>query len=220
MRKLRIIGTGTGRCGTTFLAEYLTSAGIPCGHERFFCHGGLEAAEHALEVWPGLVADSSWLAAPFLNSEPLKEAFVIHLVRHPKAYIESSLRTWGPGHTPWTLFAQRHLPGLERFEDDRITWLAYRYAGWNRLIRCQGWNRRHYMIFNIEREPDDLLDLLILRGLVDEGNIDRSRLFNDRRANHGLNKGEVIDVQFGDIASYEVQGQVYAEAARYDYNWN
>jgi hypothetical protein len=73
MRKLKLVLTGTGRCATGFYAKFLTSAGATCGHERFFGVGGLEAALDVLAAghWVGTVAESSWLAAPFLDSEPL-----------------------------------------------------------------------------------------------------------------------------------------------------
>lgn len=35
-QKLDFLVTGTGRCGTVYVAELLTSLGIPCGHESFF----------------------------------------------------------------------------------------------------------------------------------------------------------------------------------------
>jgi len=35
-QKLDFLVTGTGRCGTVYMAELLTSLGIPCGHESFF----------------------------------------------------------------------------------------------------------------------------------------------------------------------------------------
>jgi hypothetical protein len=35
-QNLDFLVTGTGRCGTVYMAELLTSLGIPCGHESFF----------------------------------------------------------------------------------------------------------------------------------------------------------------------------------------
>ena len=35
-QKLDFLVTGTGRCGTVYMAELLTSLGIPCGHESLF----------------------------------------------------------------------------------------------------------------------------------------------------------------------------------------
>lgn len=46
--------TGTGRCGTGYVAALLTEAGYKCGHERMF---GLESEGHWLRGWH----ESSWL---------------------------------------------------------------------------------------------------------------------------------------------------------------
>ena len=39
--ELKIISTGTGRCGTAYMSKLLTSVGIPCGHESLFTNKGL-----------------------------------------------------------------------------------------------------------------------------------------------------------------------------------
>ena len=72
MRTLRVVVTGTGRSGTGFAARWLTSAGIPCGHEAFFSHRGYDKALVRLDLkYPELAAESSWMAAPYLDTPPL-----------------------------------------------------------------------------------------------------------------------------------------------------
>ncbi|MHC4544183.1 MAG: glycosyltransferase family 2 protein [Planctomycetota bacterium] len=188
MRKLKLVLTGTGRCATGFYARFLTSAGIVCGHERFFSVGGLEAALETLgKHWTGTIAESSWLAAPFLDSEPLEDALVIHLVRHPKLVIESWLRV-PPETTPvYAEFAIAHLPELNHYSG--IDRLAYRYVAWNKLIECQVDALR----FDVSREPIELLDKLAELGL--ESN--RERLFDDRT--HNAKHGPSIQVHLCDV---------------------
>lgn len=113
MRRLKYLITGTGRSGTVFLARFMTTLGIQCSHEGVFNIGGIEEAKEILitnkiknsdcslyeisknekvKDWliPDLVsADSSYMAAPFLNDEILKDTKIIHLVRSPLAVLSS-----------------------------------------------------------------------------------------------------------------------------------
>lgn len=76
----RFVVTGSGRCGTKWMSEALTRAGVPCGHESVF---GFEPEV----VWPvDLVADSSWMAATRLDEVDVP---VLLMVRHPLAVVRS-----------------------------------------------------------------------------------------------------------------------------------
>jgi hypothetical protein len=114
---LKYLVTGTGRCGTVFLARFLTSVGTPCGHESIFGPEGLDLAKYRLsglstpclsycsknilkggkwEPLPDWIteiekiqADSSYLAAPFLQESCLENCKKIHLVRDPIKVIHS-----------------------------------------------------------------------------------------------------------------------------------
>lgn len=114
---LKYLITGTGRCGTVFMARLLTSAGIPCGHESVFSCEGIDLAKKRLrgEAWPDLSycaknslhngqwieepqwledvskiqADSSYMAAPFLGDSCLKNSQIIHVVRDPIEVVNS-----------------------------------------------------------------------------------------------------------------------------------
>jgi len=112
---IQFLVTGTGRCGTGYAAELLTSAGIPCGHEDVYTPWGIFPQ-------PGLDADSSWLAVPHL------EAFqgrVVHLVRHPVEVVRSFISigffrehlTW-----PHRAFAFRHFKRTGHELDDALRW--------------------------------------------------------------------------------------------------
>lgn len=106
MINLKYIVTGTGRCGTVFLANLLTSLGLPCLHEAIFTTEGLEKAKKIIngqeEIKTSLisencilsksnkevVADSSYMAAPFL-AELDSDIKVIHLIRNPIKVVRS-----------------------------------------------------------------------------------------------------------------------------------
>ena len=118
MKKLKYLVTGTGRSGTVFMARLLTSVGILCGHETIFDFNGLEAAKqrlceeqelklsycsgmkfdhktntYASVDWhpniQSIVADSSYMSAPFLNDDILSGTTIIHVVRNPVNVIDS-----------------------------------------------------------------------------------------------------------------------------------
>ena len=113
---MKYLVTGTGRCGTVFVARFLTSVGIPCGHESIFDWRGYRwaekrlAGEEPLELslvskakydgkewkdidgWINLnemQAESSYMSAPFLNEELLQGVPVIHVVRNPIKVVNS-----------------------------------------------------------------------------------------------------------------------------------
>ena len=114
--KLDYLITGTGRCGTVYLARCLTNWGIPCGHEAIFDYQGLRGAIRRLNgeipvslsvaskmewtpenvvyhddyVDPNKIrADSSYMAAIDLDAEILERTKIIHVVRHPVKVIHS-----------------------------------------------------------------------------------------------------------------------------------
>lgn len=71
--------TGTGRCGTGYMAQVLTDLGVPCGHEQVWTDQGVRPQ-------PQLAGDASWMAIPDLDSY---RGTVIHLVRNPLDVINS-----------------------------------------------------------------------------------------------------------------------------------
>jgi hypothetical protein len=111
--KLKFIVVGTGRCGTVYMAKLLTEVGIPCSHERIFANNGINYAAYILNYgggqnslsardanldncWP-VIAESSYMAAPYLDHFCLKDATIIHVVRDPVNVILSfnnTLQYW------------------------------------------------------------------------------------------------------------------------------
>lgn len=114
--ELKYLITGTGRCGTVYMARCLTQWGIPCGHETIFSYDGIHGARRrlsgerekrlsvastmnwkpegarGLDQWVDpetIVADSSYMAAPFLEDEIFQDAKIVHLVRNPSKVVHS-----------------------------------------------------------------------------------------------------------------------------------
>jgi hypothetical protein len=115
--KLKYVVVGTGRCGTVFMARYLTSLGIPCGHEAVFDWQGLSKAQKIfndsylphlsyvstmtlqkgewipeptwLDDLSKIEADSSYMSAPFLCDPILENTSIIHVVRDPVKVVHS-----------------------------------------------------------------------------------------------------------------------------------
>jgi len=88
MVMLKYIVVGTGRCGTTYLSRMFNFYGIKCGHENIFTPYGYNKAIELLNK-NSFEAESSWLSAPFLDSDLLKNSAIIHIVRDPEKTISS-----------------------------------------------------------------------------------------------------------------------------------
>lgn len=166
MIDLKVIVTGTGRCGTMFMANLLTTLGWPCGHEAIF---GPEGLDRAREVMSGayepenspisrmgdilsdgmrLVGDSSYMSAPFLREF---DATVVHLVRNPMPVVASLIggvfRNFTgpeptdfediPDHIKYESFIYRHLPELGQ-EMPQLDRACLFYLRWNEMIEGSG----------------------------------------------------------------------------------
>jgi len=187
--ELKIIVTGTGRCGTNFMANLLTSMGWPCGHEAVF---GPEGIERAMETIEGkrspenskisrigtilsdersLVGDSSYMAAPFLKNF---DSTVIHLVRNPTdvvaSLIGSGFRNFIgsnpshfddlPNHFEHEKFIYDHLPELST-EMPQLDRACLFYLRWNEMIESSG---RIDLMHRVEDPPDKIKKLLGFTG--------------------------------------------------------
>ena len=122
---LRLLVTGTGRCGTGWASRVLTSAGLPCGHERVFNLG-------PPHVPPDMAADSSWLAVPRLGSPMLAGVPVVHVVREPLACIRSLSLVPYSGDNPYSRFARDHIGGDVRATPHMLA--AAHWYIWNAWI--------------------------------------------------------------------------------------
>ena len=182
-RKLKIVVTGTGRSGTGFAARWLTSIGIPSGHEMFFDFHGLDRALRTLAIRDfHIVGECSWEAAPYLDSAPLCDALLVHQVRHPKKVLESCMRV-PPGRTKhYYDYLVEHLPLIARYRSD-LDKAACRWIYWNQMIEAQTQRRESYF-WRVEDGTDGLLRWLDECGLVDAGRINPAQMFSNTRHNH------------------------------------
>lgn len=129
---MRLLVTGTGRTGTWWLTHALRSCGIDAQHEVAY-----SIDRHGEGDW---TCEISWLAAPYT---PIRDAYVVHLVRHPLDTIRSRA-AWGSfedaapagGYDPrpkgrWAI---RKVPrianGRKAVERAAIHWVE-----WNRLVK-------------------------------------------------------------------------------------
>ena len=168
MTKLQYIVTGTGRSGTVYLANLLTKCGLPCGHESVFTPWGLDEALARLDGrspiqvsaislascgdWfadaSNLVADSSYMAAPFLGHAVLQDVQVLHIVRHPMDVINSFViglnyfQEWQPPDV-WHQFMYTHVPEL-RLDYHPLDRAALYYVRWNQIIEERSAGKRYF----------------------------------------------------------------------------
>jgi len=177
--------TGTGRCGTVYMARLLTSVGIPCGHESIFDWHGPNWATRRLNgeepiecscvstmrfdngSWTPIpnwvdakeiVAESSYMAAPFLK-DILKDVPVIHVVRNPIKVINSFCNYLGyfQSSTPSNTYEQFIYRHIPSLREDMSPYdrAAVYYAGWNAII-----SRTTKSFFRLEDGPDSILKML------------------------------------------------------------
>ena len=183
-KKLDVIVVGTGRCGTGYMAKLLTGMGVSCGHESIFTFRGIEEAKfrllnpneinfsHCMSVrektWAepqSIVADSSYMSAPFLRNDLFDDAKIIHIIRNPIDVINSFATDVGYFTSNWIYndferFIEKHLPVIYKNDYDAINRAALYFLQWNDLIfkNCQG---KKHIVFKIENsKKDSILNFL------------------------------------------------------------
>lgn len=209
---LEILITGTGRCGTGFIAKLLTSAGCRCTHEQIFNPNGWDnalwqmqlMAEHPEWNWR---AESSWCGSVYLDRPELQDVTVVHLVRHPKKVLDSLLRrhkSTHPYYGPHHHWLAKHLPGLKEWDTPEGK-AAYQYVQMNKIVEVQA-----NILHQVEHDPKELLAKL---------DIDWSGygLFNDTEYN--AHPGPIeSDVQLDDLP-IEFYTPIKKMTTRYGYEW-
>lgn len=186
MKNLEYLVVGTGRCGTAYMAQLLTSAGIPCGHESVFSTNTLAEIKDKLKnpkllklsecslmdgrKWVDpkeITADSSYLAAPYLKYGFLKDTKIIHVVRHPvdviKSFVFNGLyfENFVPKKSEiYQDFIKKHAPKVYDNGFNAITRAAIYYIYWNKMIEKKIRFRENYFLYNIESSPNKLMNFL------------------------------------------------------------
>jgi hypothetical protein len=176
-RKLQYVVTGTGRSGTVYMAKALTSVGIPCGHEAIFTPAGMDYALRKLGGEPiadslvsiadgrwlsdqdKIIAESSYMAAPYCQQPVLENAKIIHVVRHPLRVAFSFVDGFGyfqhnnPGYDPYQQFIYKHIPEL--YHDMMpIERACLYYVIWNDMIE------KKHLFYHVEENGDNLMSFL------------------------------------------------------------
>ena len=205
---LQYVITGTGRCGTVYMARLLTSVGILCGHETIFDYCGLRGAKKRLDGEEDLrlsvvasieydelkneyhpvnwhpdvnqiVADASYMAAPFLNDDVLAGTKVIHVVRNPIQVINSFCNSlyyfrncdgvWKENQI-YENFIYKFVPEL-KVDMPQYDRAALYYTKWNEMIE----KAKPDFFYRVEDDPGQLLAFLGASGI--------SEYYKDTKAN-------------------------------------
>lgn len=171
--KLMFVVVGTGRCGTVFFSSLLSSLLIPCSHERVFTPKGLSYAKKALESGDNsdvsksaglasaktIMAEASYMAVPYLEHSILKDATIIHAVRHPADVILSfnnKLQYFHHKPNKWERFILSHMPGINGSPLEKN---CYYVVHWNRWIEKMSYGRK-YIRIRLEYDIPLLLEYL------------------------------------------------------------
>lgn len=217
---LKYLITGTGRCGTKFVSQLLTSAGVTCGHESIFSID--------IKDQPTLLADSSWLAAPSILSLN-KDCKIIHLVRDPIKVISSlmkirffALPTAMVGDSRWfqqyeyTKFVYKQFPGITTQHKELDKCVSF-YICWNFLIEEMLKTRRYATIrYKIEDVDEDPKKFLTDIG-VDPGD---KELFNNKKADVvGHHEFKYCEYTLADIKNNTLKKSLLSLAKEYGYNY-
>lgn len=233
---LKYLVTGTGRCGTVFLARLLTSAGINCGHEMFFNLDGLDGYLDRLkgfkpkelslvstlilnnDMWESIGpwlhgptdSDSSYLSAPFLDHESLINTKIIHVVRNPIKVINSfvnGLNYFGSNISEYEKNIYKWIPELSE-EMSQVDRASLYYILWNEMIE-QKLAGKKYLFHRIEDDIQSILDYT-------ECSIPRTKLHSDTETNTFLKKNSKV-FKINDISRTFIKSKLVAIGERYGY---
>lgn len=131
---MKLLFTGTGRCGTGYIAELFRRLGVNADHELTFGIHNMPRIDYAI---PGNISvSSSWLTVPFL--EQIKrdnpELYIIHLVRNPEDVIKSFLGIgFFNGENQYRMYIRDHydMPAMNA----GVGWLSEYWVRANRMIK-------------------------------------------------------------------------------------
>lgn len=219
---MNYIFTGTGRCGTGFVANLMTSAGRKCTHEGVFSLQGWDSAIDKIEqrrnnTWWGWEGDSSWMAAPYLDRMELQGIKVVHIVRHPRDVIESMLRMGFfilSKYGNYVQYGLSHAEELKQYYDakdmsymvEAVQMAAAWYLAFNKMIEPYAFCRHR-----IEDDPKLLLDKL-------EISYEGKRLFDDVFFNH-RDEIEIEEVDLNALPK-KLWVPLWDMTCRYEYDYS
>lgn len=198
---LKFLVTGTPRSGTMYMSKLLTSLGVPCGHEQVFTASGI------IEQDVVMVAESSWMAVPFLNNPFLYNATIIHVVRHPIQVISSiinSLYFFNRSYpkNEFETVAYKFTPDLI-VNDNQVARACLFYVHWNEIVEPIAHFRYH-----VEDEVSDLMSFLKITNTKND-------YFKDRKCNN-MNKGHLSESAIMQIPA-DLKNKLFNLMDRYGY---
>jgi hypothetical protein len=231
MIDLEYIVTGTGRCGTLFMANLLTSMGFPCTHEAIFTPEGMPKAKRVLsQLEPAIssrisrgenlsdyelkiVAESSYMSAPFLKQF---DSRVIHVVRNPLGVVASmigeSFKNFSnnyptdvpefPDHILHEEFMYGHVSELQK-EMSQIDRCCLFYIRWNEMIEKSG---------KVE-----------IRHKIEDGTEELKKFFGfegECYNNTKCNSRPSLVWSFSDIQTKSIKSELFEMMSRYGYKSN
>jgi len=234
MTFLKYIVTGTGRCGTVYMARVLTSLGVPCGHESIFNQDKPEiierrvsgeynptmsecAGNHGWIHLKDLVADSSYMAVPYLNKFNLQDVPVIHVVRHPLLVISSFVKDLqyfqnikkNPFNKKnWEQWIWFHCKSLSSVINPIERACLY-LLEWNERIESLSKNRPYYLHRAEDEFPDEFFKFLNIP-------VQRDVIFRNKKINT-MRKREK-DFLSDDIPEGDIKDRFLSMMDRYDYS--
>ncbi len=240
MIDLDYLVVGTGRCGSVYMARLLTSLGKTCGHESLFAAFGVVYAMELMkknlvetsgvskqdmlngepiEKWfdgSAYCAESSWMAAPFIDHHCVKNAALIHNVRNPLLVVSSyvkDLRQFSekPGNFAiFVEFIRLHAPEILEAPSE-IERACLFWVKWNQLILDKAKQTgKRYLLARVEDGPStELLDFLQVSPAL------RDKAFSNTRINSW--KRREADLTLSDIPEGRIKNSFVKMAARLGY---
>jgi hypothetical protein len=238
MPKIDYLVTGTGRCGSVYMARLLTSLGIPCSHEAIFNPGGIDRARRVMngsepvtnshcsrydlitkkpiEDWvdtTNICAESSYMAAPFLDDDMFSKSKIIHAVRNPMKVISSHIKDInffepGPEIELWSNFVLKHMPSLNEISNT-LEKACFFYINWNMMIEKQS-TQKPYLLHKVENECNE--SLLQFLGVPNCGD----KAFKNTKINSW--KTRQSDICLEEIPDGSIKKDLIKIATRYGYN--
>ena len=238
MIDLKYVVVGTGRCGTVYMARLLTSLGINCSHEAIFNYRGIDFAtrvlngdeplensfcsthdilknEQKIDDWlfGDIVAESSYMAAPFLDYHLFNNVKIIHVVRSPMKVISSFVKDIGffekdcELYKEWRDFVWLHLPELNHI-NNAIERACYYYVQWNKMIQSKSVGRE-YIRYKVDGKSLNKLIQFV-------GSTNCENLFSDKNINSWKKRQD--DITFDDIPEGSIKEQVRSISNEYYYD--
>lgn len=195
---LKLIITGTGRCGTTFMAKLITSMGINCGHESIFDYSDDNIIKERIKnkekrvlslisqirnpkwIDPNTIeAESSYMAAPCLDWPELSEAKIIQVVRSPLDVVRSfaiDFKYFAHNHPDKTNpfneleFEEKIWKYLPKLSEinTSLERACYFYCEWNKMIEKKSEGKKK---IRIKIENDNVYEILDFLNLPMKENI-------------------------------------------------